>query len=108
MRTKKSNQKESVMKNKGTKTQGSLFACEASAAFAQDSQLKPESFSSGFKEGNKMSSPILRGKSRSYGFHRVFAAAICWLLALTAVAAAADGQRSTVVIAGLVPQQVLD
>ena len=48
------------MKTKRLRSQERLFACEARAAFAQDSQLKPESFNRGFKEDNKMFRTSLR------------------------------------------------
>jgi hypothetical protein len=48
------------MKNQTMGFQSNLRTCEASAAFAQGSQTKPESFKRGFKESINMTSTIMK------------------------------------------------
>src|SRR5580658_6880920 len=65
-RTKPVTTKENVMKNQTAEFQLDLRTSEADAAFAQTSQLKPESFKSGFKfligEATKLFSTPTRRK----------------------------------------------
>ena len=96
------------MKNQAMGFQSDLRTREASAAFAQDSQLEQEFFKSEFKERIKMLSPMMQGKTTCRGFRRVLATVMFWLFTLTTGAIAADGRGSTVVLAKLTPHQVLD